>query len=52
VFGERAGQAATVAYIAAAVLFLLSIAGFVHAFTSKKADDVILVAEHKEPVPV
>lgn len=46
VFGERAGQAATVTYIAAIVLFLLSIAGFVHAFTSKKADEVILVAEH------
>ncbi|MDO8362497.1 MAG: hypothetical protein Q7V88_06335 [Actinomycetota bacterium] len=47
VFGERAGQAAWVCYIAAIVLFLLSIAGFVHAFTSKKADDLILVAEHK-----
>jgi hypothetical protein len=46
VFGERAGQAALVCYIAAIVLFLLSIAGFVHAFTSKKADDVILAVEH------
>ena len=46
VFGDRAGQAAWVCYLAAIVLFILSIAGFVHAFTSKKADDVILVAEH------
>lgn len=42
VFGERAGQAAWVCYAAAIVLFLLSIAGFVHAFTSKKGDEVVL----------
>jgi hypothetical protein len=30
-FGTKAGQAATVAYLAAALLFLLAIAGFVHA---------------------
>jgi hypothetical protein len=48
VFGERAGQAAWVCYIAAIVLFVLSIAGFVHAFASKKSDDVILVAEHHQ----
>jgi hypothetical protein len=46
VFGERAGQAATVTFIAAAVLFLLSIAGLFHAFFSKHAKDVVLVAEH------
>ena len=46
VFGERAGQAALVTYLAALVLFILSIAGFVHAFTSKKADDVILAVDH------
>jgi len=46
IFGERAGQAAMVTYLAAAVLFLLSIAGFVHAFASKKADDVILAVTH------
>lgn len=52
VFGERAGQAAWVCYAAAVVLFLLSVAGIVHAFTSKKKDDVILVAEHhSEQVP-
>ena len=49
VFGERAGQAAWVCYAAALVLFLLSIAGLVHAFTSKKADDVILAVEHPAP---
>jgi hypothetical protein len=31
------------------VLFLLSVFGLIHAFASKKADDVILVAEHHEP---
>ncbi len=46
VFGERAGQAAWVCYLAALVLFVLSIAGFVHAFASKKADDVLLVVDH------
>ena len=49
IFGERAGQAAWVLTIGAILIFLLSIAGFIHAFTSKKADDVILVAEHKTP---
>jgi hypothetical protein len=48
VFGQRAGQAAWVCYIAALVLFVLSIAGFVHAFASKKADNVILAVEHHE----
>lgn len=47
VFGERAGQAAWVTYIAAVVLFLLSIAGFIHAFASKHAGDTILAVEHK-----
>jgi hypothetical protein len=46
IFGERAGQAAWVTIIAAMVLFVLSIAGFVHAFASKKADDVVLAVEH------
>ena len=49
VFGERAGQAATVLLLGALVIFLLSIVGFIHAFTSKKADDLILVAEHHSP---
>ena len=41
IFGERAGQAALVAFLVAAVLFLASIAGFVHAFTTSK-DEVVL----------
>lgn len=36
IFGERAAQAALVAFLAAAVLFLASIAGFVHAFTTPR----------------
>ena len=38
---SRAGQAALVAFLVAAVLFLASIAGFVHAFTTSK-DEVVL----------
>lgn len=41
VFGERAQQAAWVSYAAALVLFLASIAGFIHAFTTPK-DKVVL----------
>jgi len=37
-FGTKAGQAATVAYIAAAILALLSVAGFVHAFRTPKSE--------------
>jgi len=48
VFGDRAGQAAWVLMIGAILIFLLSIAGFVHAFASKKADTVILVADHHD----
>ena len=36
VFGDKGGQVATVAYIVAALLALLSIAGFVHAFKTPK----------------
>jgi hypothetical protein len=35
-FGTKAAQAATVAYIAAGLLFLLGIAGLVHAFVTPK----------------
>ncbi|GAA1394318.1 hypothetical protein [Catellatospora coxensis] len=35
-FGVKAGQAALVAYLAALVLALLSVAGFVHAFTTPR----------------
>jgi hypothetical protein len=41
IFGERAGQAGFVAFAAAIVLLLASIAGFAHAFT-KQADHEIL----------
>jgi hypothetical protein len=36
VFGEKAAQAALVSFLAAALLALLSIAGFVHAFVTPK----------------
>jgi len=47
IFGDRADLAATICYLAFALLLLLSIAGFAHAFLSKKADDKILAVEHK-----
>ena len=47
IFGERAGQAALVAYAVALVLLLASIAGFVHALSTSK-DEVVLV-QHEEP---
>jgi hypothetical protein len=40
VFGERAAQAALVCFLAAFVLGIASIAGFVHAF-SKKGEQVV-----------
>ncbi len=40
VFGQRAQQAAWVAFGAALVLFLVTIAGFVHAFTTPK-DEIV-----------
>ena len=36
IFGERAQQAALVAFAAGFVLLLASIAGFIHAFTTSK----------------
>lgn len=47
VFGDKADLAATVCYIAFALLLVLSIAGLIHAFASKHAKDVILAVEHK-----
>jgi hypothetical protein len=44
IFGERAGQAAAVAFAAAALLFLLSVAGFIHAFLTPR-DRRVLVTE-------
>jgi hypothetical protein len=37
-FGRKASQAAVVAYLAAALLLLLSIAGFVHAYRTPKSE--------------
>ena len=45
VFGVKGGQVATVAYIVAALLALLSIAGFVHAFKTPK-DETFPAPEH------
>ena len=43
VLGVKGGEAASVAYIAAALLILLSIAGFVHAFVTPKTVPVAAV---------
>lgn len=40
IFGERAGQAALVAFAVAAILGIATIAGFIHAF-SKRGDETI-----------
>ena len=37
-FGTKAGQAATVAYLAAALMLLLGIAGLIHAFVTPKTE--------------
>jgi hypothetical protein len=42
IFGERAQQAAYVAYAVALVLFIASIAGFIHAFTTPKEEEVLV----------
>lgn len=47
IFGDRADTAALVCYLAAALLFLLSVAGIVHAFTSKHAKDVVVKVAHE-----
>jgi len=38
IFGERAAQAATIAFLVAGILLIASIAGFIHAFTNRKDD--------------
>jgi len=50
IFGERAGQAALLAYVGAAVLFVLSIAGFVHALRTPK-DEVVFTASAQQSAP-
>lgn len=49
VFGVKGEQVAVVAYIAAALLALLAIAGFVHALRTPK-DETFAAPEHGEPV--
>ena len=51
IFGDKADLAATVCYIAFALLLLLSLAGIFHAFFSKHSKDVILAVDHKDPAP-
>lgn len=41
IFGERAAQAALVCFLVAGVLFLASVAGFIHAFTTSKDEKVL-----------
>lgn len=52
-FGVKAGQAAIAAYIAAALLALLSIAGFVHAYMTPPSRTFAApeTSERKQPVP-
>ncbi|MDO8392176.1 MAG: hypothetical protein Q7V57_16995 [Actinomycetota bacterium] len=42
IFGDKADLAATICYLAFAVLMLLSILGLLHAFFSKHAKDIVL----------
>ena len=51
IFGERASQAAMVCYVAAVLLVLLSIAGFVHALVTPKDKDVLPHVQHEELQP-
>ena len=49
IFGERAEQAAWVAYLAALVLLLASLAGFVHAFSTSKNRFVMVEHDTNDP---
>lgn len=42
IFGDRADLAKTVCYLGAALLLILSMAGFVHAFTSRSAEKTVV----------
>ncbi|MEY2754139.1 MAG: hypothetical protein RJB65_497 [Actinomycetota bacterium] len=44
IFGDRADLAGLICYLAAALLFVLSVAGIAHGFLSKNADHKILAA--------
>jgi hypothetical protein len=49
-FGAKAGQAALVAYLAAALMFLLAIAGFVHAFVTPRSRAFAPVGPERERI--
>jgi uncharacterized membrane protein len=51
IFGERAALAATIVYIVAALMVLLSIAGLIHAFTTKKDETILMVAHEPDKQP-
>ena len=48
-FGTKAGQAATVAYSAAALMLLLTLAGFAHAFLTPATVPFAAVEPKKQP---
>lgn len=50
IFGDRAATAAVVVFVATGVLALLSIAGLVHAFTTKKDEQVLVITHERELV--
>jgi hypothetical protein len=52
IFGDRAQTAAFVCYLLALVLFLASIAGFVHAATKSAEHQVLVAAADDVPEPV
>jgi hypothetical protein len=50
-FGTKAGQAATVAYLAAALMFLLALAGLVHAFLTPATVPFAAIEPKVSPTP-
>jgi uncharacterized membrane protein SpoIIM required for sporulation len=51
-FGAKAGQAATVAYLGAGLMFLLAIAGLVHAFVTPKTRGFAVPDSVHEPAKI
>jgi hypothetical protein len=51
VFGVKGGQVATVAYIVAGLLALLSLAGFVHAFKTSEEEAFAAPERRQRPTP-
>jgi len=52
IFGDKAMQASWVAFLAALVLFVASIAGFVHAFRTSKSEAFAPVEKTGSPTPL